>query len=341
MSFTAEKKERIVLYLAEKISQGDSSAVRKTAEAFEITPATVYKYLDGLTENGVVKKIKRGQYALVRKTVSFQLERSAGQLTSEQAIFENTVQPELRKLPKNAAEIWDYIFGEMVNNIIDHSEAEHVTILLQSDYLNTGLLLLDDGVGIFEKIKNHFGFSSLEDAVGELFKGKLTTDAEHHSGEGIFFSSRIADRFLIASSGKVFTHDSIDADELQSVFSVQMPNRGTFVFAALSNRTKKKASDVFDAFADIDGGFTKTGIPLCRFFESSPVSRSQAKRLCSRLNSFSEVELDFSEVEWMGQGFAHQLFVVFARENPDVRLLPLHMNEAVTKMYRHVLKTKS
>ena len=39
----------------------------------------------------------------------------------------------------------------------------------------------------------------------------------------------------------------------------------------------------------------------------------------------------------MGQGFAHQIFVVFAREHPELRLLPIHMNPVVEKMYRHVL----
>ena len=47
--------------------------------------------------------------------------------------------------------------------------------------------------------------------------------------------------------------------------------------------------------------------------------------------------LDFDGIDWMGQGFAHQIFVVFAREHPELRLLPVNMNPAVEKMYRHVL----
>lgn len=39
----------------------------------------------------------------------------------------------------------------------------------------------------------------------------------------------------------------------------------------------------------------------------------------------------------MGQGFVHQIFVVFARENPEIKLVPVHMEADVEKMYRHVM----
>ena len=104
----------------------------------------------------------------------------------------------------------------------------------------------------------------------------------------------------------------------------------------LANDSQKQAKDVFDQYADVDGGFTKTRIPLNHFFESAPVSRSQAKRLLGRLEQFREVELDFEGLDWMGQGFAHELFVVYPYTHPDVRLIPLNMNEDVRKMYAHV-----
>ena len=44
----------------------------------------------------------------------------------------------------------------------------------------------------------------------------------------------------------------------------------------------------------------------------------------------------FADFDWMGQGFAHQLFVVFARDHQDVLLTPINMSEDVLKMYKHV-----
>lgn len=96
---------------------------------------------------------------------------------------------------------------------------------------------------------------------------------------------------------------------------------------------------MFDSFYDVDGGFTKTRIPLKNIFDAAPISRSQAKRICNRLEKFEGVELDFEDLEWMGQGFAHQIFVVFERTNPQIKIVPVNMNEAVEKMYNHVINS--
>lgn len=58
--------------------------------------------------------------------------------------------------------------------------------------------------------------------------------------------------------------------------------------------------------------------------------------MCNRLDKFTEVELDFDAVNWMGQGFAHQSFVVFQNEHPEIRLIPVNMGKDVEAMYRHV-----
>ena len=89
-----------------------------------------------------------------------------------------------------------------------------------------------------------------------------------------------------------------------------------------------------------DDGFFKTHIPVKNIFDDYPVSRSQAKRLCHRFDKFKEIELDFKGISDMGQGFAHEIFVVYQNQHPEVNLVPTNMNEAVEKMINHVLKTK-
>lgn len=89
-------------------------------------------------------------------------------------------------------------------------------------------------------------------------------------------------------------------------------------------------------FSDVDGGFTKTHIPLKKVYETYPISRAQAKRLCNGFERFKEIELDFSEVGEIGQGFAHQIFCVFQNEHPEIELIPLNTSEEVKKMIHHV-----
>lgn len=51
----------------------------------------------------------------------------------------------------------------------------------------------DSGIGLFQNIATQFGLPNENAGVGELLKGKATTMAERHSGEGIFFTSRAGD----------------------------------------------------------------------------------------------------------------------------------------------------
>lgn len=334
MRFTEEKKQAVLSYILEKITQQDPRVTKTVSETMGINQNTVHSYITELINQGIIKRTKRGQYELVRKRYDFCLERSKGDLDSDFYAYQKHLAPIIHDDPRNVQEIWAYAFSEMVNNVMDHSLASEAHIRVYRDSVSTAVIIADNGVGIFRKLQDHFGFPSAEEAICELFKGKLTTDSVNHSGEGIFFSSRMMDDFFILSDGKVFCIDKYDESILADLSEFV---RGTCVYMSLSNNSNKDTAAIFDRYADADSGFTKTRIPLKNIYDSSPVSRSQAKRLCNRMDRFEEVTLDFDGLEWMGQGFAHQLFVVFKHEHPEIRLLPENMNAAVEKMYLHVL----
>lgn len=332
--FDKNKKEAVIRYLLEKINDNAPNIAKTVCEQFGINQNTVYTYINELTDSGVIRKIGRGHYALAENTVQYTLSRSAGELDDEFKVYTSYLLPHLQKLPENVRDIWSYILGEMINNVIDHSEADTLSVQISQSYLLTRFRIADNGVGIFKKIKEHFGMHDLDEAICELFKGKLTTDPAHHSGEGIFFSSRLADKFIICSDGKFFSINKYDNDVL-----VDLPESagGTTILVELSNMSNKHAADIFNQYAQVGGGFQVTMIPLKNMFDTAPVSRSQAKRVCQRLDQFEEVILDFDGLSWMGQGFAHQIFIVFQNEHPDICLKPVNMCRDVEQMYLHVI----
>ena len=335
MKYTAEKKQSIRLYILDKISSGTTNLSRTIAEALNISTNTVHSYLNELLADGIIEKKSRGIYALVKTVSVYSFQRSLGELESDTLAYDVCLRDKLRDLPENVQHIWSSALSEMVNNVIDHSGAEHMEIAVTQSYLKTSVSIIDNGVGIFEKIKNHFSLPNLDEAICELFKGKLTTDKANHSGEGIFFSSKMMDSFFILSGGKIFTTSKY---ENEHIFDLEETTPGTLVFMSLSNFTMRTAREIFELYADEEGAFTTTRIPLRSIFDSAPVSRSQAKRICNRLESFQEVIFDFEGVSWMGQGFAHQLFVVFAKSHPELSLVPINMSEGIASMYNHVLR---
>lgn len=336
MKYSSDKKQTIILYILDKIASREKSVSKVVSEAFNISTNTVHTYLTELINNNVIIKLKRGEYKLVSEKTLHTFKRSDGELESDTMAFDVCLSKKIEHLSENIQHIWAYALSEMVNNVIDHSNAENMQVYVIQNYLNTSVVILDDGIGIFEKIKKHFQFTSLDEAICELFKGKLTTDKENHSGEGIFFTSRMMDEFLISSSGKIFTTTKYNNDEL---ISMRESITGTCVAMSLSNFTQKTAREIFDMYSDTDGSFTTTRIPLKNIFESAPVSRSQAKRICNRLENFEDVIIDFENISWMGQGFAHQLFVVFKKAHPEINLISENMNESVANMYNHVINS--
>lgn len=341
MSFKEEKREKIKIYILEKIEEGQRDYVKKAAETFDISLNSIYRYLREMENDKIIQK-KNGRYELVEEFEIYELSRLKGEVDEEDIIYSKYIAKYVKDLPDNIERIWQYSFMEMMNNAIDHSMAENVTLIVSRNILNTTIYIIDNGIGIFKKIKEYYGYDSLDVAVKELFKGKLTTDSNNHSGEGIFFTSRILDRFAVISDEKVFTHNKYSDTysnlyEYKELEKLNITN-GTIVHMQLSNNSNKNLKEVFDMFADNDGGFTKTRIPIKHFFETYPVSRSQAKRLSNRFESFQEVELDFEGVDEIGQGFAHELFVVYQKNNPDIKLTPIHTTKDVEKMINHVKK---
>lgn len=342
MSFSKSKQSAIREYILDKIASSDPEFVRKTTESFSVSPNTVYRYLRELLGSGVIAKKRNGVYHMVNRLNRFTLRRDRNELVDEQKIYEKFVYDDyVKSLPENVRKIWDFSFTEMMNNAIDHSRAGKVDCLLSSNRAYTLIVIYDNGIGLFRNIKDWFGLDSIDDAIAELFKGRVTTDSENHSGEGIFFTSRFLDEFAVVSDGKVFTHNRYDEiiSDMEDIPGLEkwQNTKGTIVVMKQSNNSNKRVEEIIGRFSDEDTSeFSKTVIPIKEFFETYPVSRSQAKRLCARLDVFNEIELDFNGVSDMGQGFADEVFRVFQNRNPEILIKATNMSPIVERMFRHV-----
>jgi len=168
-----------------------------------------------------------------------------------------------------------------------------------------------------------------------LAKGKLTTDPKRHTGEGIFFTSRVFDRFSILSRNLFFSLDAVD----DWLIDGDDDTPGTVVTLELENEASRTVKEVFDQFAAPDEySFAKTVVPvrLAQHEGEKLVSRSQAKRLTMRFDKFKTVVLDFAGVEEIGQAFSDEIFRVFKSAHPDLEMIPIHMSDAVRAMVNRV-----
>jgi anti-sigma regulatory factor (Ser/Thr protein kinase) len=258
----------------------------------------------------------------------------------EELHWRQSVSPLLADLPENVVGICRFGFTEMFNNVVDHSESQDIVFTIRRNARRVALTIIDHGVGIFEKIRRHFDLEDARHAIFELSKGKLTSDPSSHTGEGIFFTSRIFDQYSIRSGSLYFerTNGEKDQDWLLDRTSVIA---GTMIVMEISNSSGRTSAEVFERFAasDEDWGFKKTIVPvdLARYEGETLVSRSQAKRLLARFDRFVEVVLDFGGVADIGPAFADEIFRVYAREHPQVHMVPINTTANVQRLIRRAL----
>jgi anti-sigma regulatory factor (Ser/Thr protein kinase) len=124
-------------------------------------------------------------------------------------VFKQLIAPKLTNLNETAEEIIEYAVTKILNNAQDHSGGNNVSIAISQDKHNISVTIGDDGVGIFENIMAHLHLEQALDAAIELSKGKLSTQPERHSGEGLFFTLQAVDRLTICANAHCLELDGL------------------------------------------------------------------------------------------------------------------------------------
>ena len=335
MARTKPQGAQVRRFILENVAAHPADISKRTAEHFHLTRQAVHKHLRRLVEEGALTETgltRNHSYRLAVLSV-WQQSYPIKPGLAEDIVWVRDIQPKLAGLPENVLRLWQHGFTEMLNNAIDHSEGTHVHVEARRNAIDTEMIVADDGVGIFRKIQNRLGLLDERHAILELSKGKLTTDPAHHTGEGIFFTSRMFDSFDILSVGLSFSHTT--GDDNDWIRDNPHFQKGTAVWLRLHNNTARTAKAVFDEYVSgEDYDFSRTVIPvvLAQYLNEPLISRSQAKRVLARVELFRTVVFDFSGVEAVGQAFTDEIFRVFALAHPRIDLQFIHANKSVRQM---------
>lgn len=240
-----------------------------------------------------------------------------------------------KKLPENIKSIFTYAFLEMLNNAIEHSKTKIIKVVVSLKGNELSFVVDDYGVGVYRNIKQKRNLDSEIEAIQDLLKGKMTTAPKLHSGEGIFFTSKVGDLFVLDSYGYQFIADN----KIKDIFvkKVRGIKKGTEVSFKINTKDKHHLSDIFRKYTnltdDSDYGFDKTEIRVRLYtMGGMHISRSQARRVLSGLEKFKIIVMDYDRVPMVGQAFADEVYRVFQEKRPDITIQDINMNEAVKFM---------
>jgi len=337
----------IILNLAKKNDRIKTTDVLESLEQ-KLSRTYVSRVINSLVKEG--KLVKGGStagafYVLPENENLIQSEIIYKKIFTRDGLEEHRVLDEINHtriyldLKDNVRSIFNYAFSEMLNNAIEHSESKKVSVNVFKSKKELVFFVDDQGIGVFRNIKTKKNLNSELEAIQDLLKGKTTTAPQLHSGEGIFFTSKAANLFILESFGLKLIVDNGIKDIFVSTKNRE--NRGTRVIFTVSLDSNLHLADLFRKYQTNQDtmAFDKTEVKIKLYtMETIHVSRSQARRVLSGLNKFKTIVLDFDKVPMIGQGFADEIFRVYKIKHPEVGMKAINTNDAVNFMIKRVEK---
>ena len=241
--------QKLKLTVTRDVIEHPRDLTRHYTERFNISRVSANKYIQQLETEGWIARSGPSTHPVF----SLGFKRRISRLYSLKGLEEHVAwEKDFRSffnLTSNVQNIANHGFTEMMNNAIDHSGGESVFAWMDQDEMNLRIIISDDGIGIFEKITNALKLPDLRQALFELSKGKLTTDPSKHSGEGVFFTSRMFDTYEIEANDLQFNHSGDPPNDwLQEVKGIF--GEGTTVFMRIALTSPRTSVDVYSQFTD-------------------------------------------------------------------------------------------
>lgn len=339
MAGTSRQNPAVREFILRNVRAHSANIAALTAAHYGLSRPSIAGYLRRLVSEGLIEVTgatsdrRYKERALICR--QFEVRLTIG--LSEHAVWQGQIRPYIRDLPENILGICEYGFTEMLNNTIDHSASFYAFIEYKQSYSHVEMAVVDRGVGIFKKLQDRFRLHDPRQALLELSKGRLTSDPEHHTGHGIFFTSRMFDEFSIYSGNLYYRRERrADDDWLVEGRDTAETRAGTIVGMSIATNATWTTRNIFDKYQDDPVGFTRTHVPIAlgKYPGEQLVSRSQAKRVLARVERFSEVLLDFQDVHDIGPAFADEIFRVFKNAHPDIKIIAVGTNDRIDRMIK-------
>ena len=351
MSVRTTKKGENVRNQIFSLFQNDSmlsfnEIYRSIGQNLDLSEASIRNYLQQLLSQNILFSKKKGKFLMYGLSLIVEVEHSfdlKDTNLTEDYVWRTYLSDSITKANKAAKEILDYAFSEMFNNVLSHANASKVTVKLIEDAMKTYIVVEDNGIGIFKKIKNDLSLQDEHQSLLELAKGKFTSNPKEHVGVGIFFSVRACDLFFIHSGSLTYSLNSnsdigkfIKTDK----GAEDEHSAGTIALIGIRHNTTKSLKSVLDKYiaSTENRSVSKTVVPvkLLRYKDEGIISRSQAKRLLTRLDQFKYIVLDFSGIDDIGQAFADEIFRVYVNSHPEIEISYIEANKSIKNMIDHV-----
>ena len=151
MSFTKEKREKIMHNLMELLNNDDAEFISKLIKKYNLTATSIRRYLKELCEQNIIHKDadKACGYDLTWTEYEY-IYDIENEVYEEHEIYGEILDPVIAGFSESARKIWPYVFVEIMNNALEHSGADKVICKIRTCYLYTDIIIAGTGAaGLF------------------------------------------------------------------------------------------------------------------------------------------------------------------------------------------------
>ncbi len=328
-------------YILNNISQHHKDIVKSAVRKFGLSRQAVLRHMKVLILDGKIEAHgrTRDRYYVLKPFVNELFEFDISLSIDEDVIGRRHVYPHLKDCPLNVRQICEYGFSQILNNVIVHSMGNSCKIRFLVNEESINLKIRDDGKeGLFSRIASNYNLDDPFCSALELTKGKVSTDFQGHTGEGIFFVSRLFDSIIIRSNGYSLKHNR--GSETWELNRSKKHICGTSISLHIKKTSTQTIEGVMRKFSTKSDAsvFDKTLVPvnLIRVGSETLLSRGQAQRLLRGLNEFKEVIFDFGNIDTIGQPFADEVFRVFLSKHKDIKFSIINSTSKVDAIIKRV-----
>ncbi|MBH30502.1 MAG: hypothetical protein CMG71_00755 [Candidatus Marinimicrobia bacterium] len=333
-------------YILSNLTQHQKDIVKAAVRKFGLSRQAVLRHMKVLILDGKIEAHgkTRDRYYVLKPLVDELFEFEIIHSLDEDVIGRRHIYPHLKDCSRNLRQICEYGFSQIMNNVIVHSRAQRCKVRLLINEQSINFKIWDNGEeGLLSRVASSYKLDDPRCAALELTKGKISTDFEHHTGEGIFFVSRLFDSISIRSNGLELIHNQADDKWLIQRNGKQVC--GTSVSMHIRRSAEQTIEGVMARFSTLSDGslFDRTEVPvsLVRVGSETLMSRAQAQRLLRGLNHFDEVTFDFSNIQTIGQPFADEIFRVFPHKNGGLEFNTINATPEVESMIARAANGKN
>ena len=313
-------------FLLAEAQSAPRSLGARAAERFGISRQSAHVHLAGLIREGLLEATGRTRartYGLAT-LADLRFEVRLDESLAEDSIWVERVAPSLAGVAEDPLQVARFGLTECLRNAADHAGSAEATVRVRRNALAVEISVADRGEGIFSRL----GGSDPLRAALDLVKGGRSTDPEARAGRGFGAVARAVDTFSVWSGHHLLKREHRNRRGAWSLELLHGRVRGTTVAMRIRADSGRRLADSLRPSA------IEIPVSLALPAGQPPTSRASARRLLERMETAGEIVLDFTGIAAVGPGFADEIFRVFRRENPEVRLARIGASAAVERSLR-------